>query len=307
MSNFSLLAGTRNIEKSMPFVLYRFSICLGAGLGYLFATLSGAGIAIAADAWGKNPNSMAPFGAMLGFAAFGFLMYKLRPYWLHAVKAPQLALLAEQAQGKAIPAGKAQLDYAKQRVAESFPSTSGLFDLDQNIQRALADIPESPSLFASLLNHPQAGKQVRVLLGRYAALDHQTILARHFHSGHDNPWRTAAAALAAHDRNFDTLLKYRIYASAFEWLGFLAAFPLLAAGFGMLTSGFPVSFGYWIYVFASVFAWALKAAFFEPIAEAAVMGVFFPLAEQQADPEREAELARRSASFKAILKKAGSP
>jgi hypothetical protein len=305
MSNFSLLTGTRNIEKSMPFALYRFSICLGAGLGYLLATLSGAGIAIAADSWGKNPNSMAPLGAALGFAAFAFLMYKLRPYWLHHVRIPQLALLAEQALGRPIPVGKAQIEHAKQQVRDSFPSTADLSALDQQIQLALADIPAASRLFAPLLGHPQAGQHFRKLLGCLAALNHQTVLAGHFHSGHGNPWRTAAAGLAAHDRDFDALLKYRIYASAFEWLGFAAAFPLLAIGFQMLTSGFPVSFGYWIYLFAGVFSWALKAAFLEAIAEAALLGVFFPLAEQAADPAREAELAGRSAAYKAILDQAG--
>lgn len=305
MSHFSLLAGTRNIEKSMPFALYRFSICLGTGLGYLFATLSGAGVAIAADSWGKNPNSMAPFGAVLGFAAFAFLMYKLRPHWLRHIKVPQLLLLAEQALGKPIPGGKAQLDYAKRQVQRSFPSTAGLFDLDRHIRCALADLPAPPAWLAPLLDHPRIGQYVRTALGRYAGLDHQTLLAGHFHSGHDNPWRTAATALAVHDRHFGTLLKYRTYATLFEWLGFAAAFPLLAVGFQMLTEGFPVPLGIWLYVFAGVFAWALKAAFFEPIAEAAMLGVFFPLAEQGVTPEQETALARRSAVFREILDRAG--
>jgi hypothetical protein len=307
MPNFNLLAATRTIEKSMPFVLYRLLICLGAGLGYLFATLSGAGIAIAAFSLGKNPGAMAPFGAALGFAAFGFLMYKVRPYWLHAVKAPQLALLAEHAKGGALPEGKAQIDHAKQQVARHFPSTAGLFELDQNIQRALAEMPEPPALPAAISQNPQLAKISAWLAGRLSALNHQTILARHFYAGADNPWRTAAEGLAVQHRHFASLRKNRLYASAFEWLGFIAAYPLLLIAFQKLTSGLPVaSLEFWTYVFAAVFAWTLKAAFFEPIAEAAMMQSFFPLAEQGADPAQEAELSRRSEAFRTIREKAGS-
>jgi hypothetical protein len=305
MPNFNLLAATRTIEKSMPFVLYRFLLCLGAGLGYLFATLGGAGIAIAADVWGKNPNALAPFGAVLGFAAFGVLMYKVRPYWLYAVKAPQLALLADQARGQALPEGKAQIDQAKQQVARSFPSTTGLFEFDRDIQRALAEMPEPPASSIGILQNPQLAKFAAWLAGRLSALNHQTLLARHFHAGADNPWRTAAEGLAVQKQHFAALRRNRLYATAFEWLGFVAAFPLLSAAFQKLTSGLPVSLGFWIYVFAAVFAWTLKAAFFEPIAEAAMMQSFFPLAERGADPGQAAELERRSEAFRAIRKKAG--
>ena len=303
MSQFSLLAGTRNIEKSMPCVVYRFLICLGAGLGYLLFSLAGAGVAIGAGSLGKNANALAPYGAALGFAAFAFLMYKVRRYWLRGVKLRQLALLAEQAQGKPIPEGKAQLEYAQKRVEENFPSAAGLHELDGLIQKALAELTEPPAALAPALNHPQAGKLARRVIDAYAASNHQAILARQFQVG-GNPWRTAATGLARYAKHARSLLTYRVYATAFEWLGFLAAFPLLAKGFEMLTSGLPVSFGYWIYLFAGVFSWALKAAFFEPIAEAAVLGVFFPLAAQETDPAQAAELARRSPAFQAIVAKA---
>lgn len=304
MSQFSLLAGTRNIEKSMPCVVYRFLICLGAGLGYLFASLAGAGIAIGAGSLGKNANALAPYGAALGFAAFAFLMYKLRRYWLRGVKLRQLALLAEQAQGKPIPEGKAQLEYAQKRVEENFPSAAGLHELDALIQQALAELADPPAALAPALNHPQAGRLARRVIDAYAASNHQVILARQFQADTQNAWRTAATALASYAQHARSLLAYRVYATTFEWLGFLAAFPLLAKGFEMLTNGLPVSFGYWIYLFAGVFSWALKAAFFEPIAEAAVLGVFFPLAAQAVEPGYAAELARRSPAFQAIVAKA---
>lgn len=298
MSQFSLMAATRHLEKSMPFVLYRFALTFGIGFGYLFVSLCGAGIAIAFDYLGKNPNAFAPYGAVAGFAIFGVVMYKTRPWWLHLVTIRQLALLAEQAQGQQLPHGKAQLDHAKQRVNHSFPSTSGLFALDQQLQTALAELPEAPAL-----SHPQAAKAGQWLLGQLSALNHQTILALHFYSDATNPWQTAAQGVAIQHRHLAALLKYRLYAFGFAWLGFIAAFPLLTRGLEMLTSDFPFQLGIWAYIFGGVFSWTLKAAFFEPIGEAAMMQALFPLAASVTADDAQA-LAQHSASVKAILEKA---
>ena len=43
MWDFNLMAAVRSIETSMAYVLYRLAFCLGAALGYLLATLAGAG------------------------------------------------------------------------------------------------------------------------------------------------------------------------------------------------------------------------------------------------------------------------
>jgi hypothetical protein len=305
MWDFNLLAATRTIEKSMPFVLYRLLICLGSGLGYLFATLAGAGTLIGFGSLAKNANALGSFGAVLGFVAFGYLMYKIRPFWLHGVKAPQLAVLADQAKGETLPVGKALVDYAKQRLARSFPSSSELSELDRKIQRTLIEIPALHPSTGGAPQNPQMVKLVGWIIGRLSALNHQSILAWHFYSGAENPWRTAVTGLAVQHRYFAALVKNRLFATLFQWLGFAAAFPLILVAIQKMTAGLPISVGFWAYVFAAVFAWTLKAAFFEPIAEAAMMQCFFPLAEQGADPQQTAELEQRSEAFREIRQKAG--
>lgn len=305
MSEFNLLAATRTLEQSMAYVLYRFLLSFGAGLGYLLAALAGAGTLVGFAFLAKNAGAIGPFGATLGFAAFGYLMYKARPFWLHAVKAPHLALLAAQAKGDILPSGKALVDFAKQRLAEKFPGVSALSELDGHIRRTLADIAAPAAAALASSGHPRVKKFLAQALGWLYSRNHQTVLAWLFYSGAEDVRQAAAGALAVQKEYFATLLKYRVYASLFEVLGFVAAFPLLAVAFEKLVAGIPIAFGPWPYVFAGVFAWTLKAAFFEPIAEAAMMAGFFPLAGQGADPEQEVDLAQQSEAFRAIRRQAG--
>lgn len=296
MSSLDLMAATRAIEKSMPFVVFRLLISMGAALGFLFATLSGAGTLVGFGSLTRNALALGPVGATIGFALFGFLMYRLRPLWLDVVKAPQLALLADQAGGIMLPSGKALVDYAKRRQAESFPSRSSLFELDEQIRETLRDIAASqttpdeskPSGLAPWLAKARE---------RLSALNHQTVLAWHFRSGSDNPYRTAADALAVALQHHAAMTRNRLYASAFAWLGALAAYPLLLVGIQKLVADIPVNMSVWPLVFAGVFAWAIKTAFFDAIVEAAMAQWFFPLATQGADPGVADELALHSTAF----------
>ena len=70
-------------------------------------------------------------------------MYKLRATVLYTIKAGNLALLAEQSRGQAIPEGKPQIDYAKRLVAQRFPTVSGLMKLDLSVKEALRKLPKA--------------------------------------------------------------------------------------------------------------------------------------------------------------------
>lgn len=284
MSNFSLLAATRTIEKSMAFVLYRFALCFGTGLGFLFATLAGAGTFVGFGSLAKNASAFGPFGAVLGFAGFGYLLYKFSGYWLRTVQAPLLALLADQAKGKTLPTGGALVNFAKQRVADVFPSTASLSEQDAQVRAGLAGMVTAAA--------PAGGESLQTkALGFLFARNHQTILAWHFFTGGSDFQASAEAGLAAHQQNYSALLKYRLYATVFEVVGFIAAYPLLLIGIEKMVSGIPINMSFWPYLFAGVFSWSLVAAFFESISEAALLDAFLPMVPKVADPEPEAVAA----------------
>lgn len=305
MWDFDLLAAVRAIEKSMAYVLYRLMICLGAALGYLLATLAGAGTLVGFGSLTKNALALGPVGAVLGFVLFGWLMYKLRPTWLNAVNVPQLALLADQAKGADLPTGKALIEFAKRRTAQCFPSTTRLFELDEAIrqtQRDMVGLHPCPRLH---VKQPQINHYLNVALQQLAALNHQTLLAWHLYSGSDNPWRSASVGLSVQDRHFASMTSNRLAATLFAWLGFVAFYPLLLGGIRMLVADIPIDLSFWPLVFAGVFAWALKTAFFDAIAEAAMLQVFFPLAEQLDDTGTREALQQHSAAYRQLLEKAG--
>lgn len=305
MWDFDLLAAVRAIEKSMAYVLYRLMICLGAALGYLLATLAGAGTLVGFGSLTKNALALGPVGAVLGFALFAWLMYKLRPTWLNAVNVPQLALLADQAKGVELPTGKAQVEFAKRRGTECFPSTTRLFELDEAIrqtQKDMADLHPCPRLS---VNQPQIKHYLDLALRQLAALNHQTLLAWHLYSDADNPWRSASVGLSVQDRHFASLTNNRLAATLFAWLGFAAFYPLLLGGIRMLVAGIPIDMSFWPLVFAGVFAWALKTAFFDAIAETAMLQVFFPLARQPNGSDHREALQLHSTAYRQILEKAG--
>lgn len=305
MWEIDLMTAVRSIERSMAFAVYRLMLCLGAALGYLLATLAGAGTLVGFGSLAKNALSLGPIGALIGFGLFGYLMVKIRPTWLNVVNVPQLALLADQIRQVELPSGKALVEYAKRRQSESFPSTSRLFELDELIRETqgdMADLHPCPKLPADKpALKDAANKVVRWLSG----LNHQTLLAWHFYRESDNAWLSAAQGLAVHERHFAGMTKNRLVATVFSWLGFLLAYPLLLGGIDLLIDGIPINFSFWPQVFAGVFAWAIKAAFFDAIAEAAMMQYFFPLAESEAHLAASDLLQQHSAAYRKVLETSG--
>ncbi|WP_156912863.1 hypothetical protein [Methylocaldum szegediense] len=297
MPELNLLAATRTVEKSMPFVLYRLLICLAVAFAYVFLTAAGAGTAIGVSSLSQNPTAFAPAGAVAGFLACAYLMYKLRATFLYNIKAGNLALLAEQSRGQTIPEGKPQIDYAKRLVAQRFPSVSGLMELDLSIKETLRKLPAA-RLAPSLSNlNPRLSETLSSIIGWVFSANHQVILAWIFFTDTSDAWRAARTALAVHVQHFSMLLKTRLYLSLFELVGFAVSFAVLLIPIRNIADALPMSIGLWQYVFTAAFAWTLKAAFFEPIAQAAMAQTVFTLIERGIDPDSERELDRSAPVF----------
>lgn len=298
MFKLNVLAATRTIEKTMPFMLYRLLLCLGLGLAFLLVTLIGAGTVIAFAAFSKNPSTLSGFGAALGFIASAYGVYRFRTIWLYHLTARHLALLSAQIKGETIPEGKAQIDYARQRVTSCFPSGEELNTLDQATAASLMSISalRSPITVAN----PALQKAVNTLIGWLFTAHRQTVLAWHFYSGAENGWQSASVALTCLAEHFRETLKNRLILTAFEWIGFGAAYYFMLYPTGLVADALPVSVGIWQYVFALVFAWGLKMAFFEPISQATLMESLFP--HIKASPEQKEALSRESEAFRELLK-----
>jgi hypothetical protein len=145
----------------------------------------------------------------------------------------------------------------------------------------------------------KAQQTIAGFLARSAA---RPALARHFREPAGDPWRVAESGLLTLGLNLRPLLICQMQALALETAGFAAGFAAMLYPVDAAASLLPVDVGYWRYVFALVFAWSLKAAFFTPIATTAMAQVYFGLsapAGAEADALRQ-KLMEHSGAFRSL-------
>ena len=306
MWDFNLLTATRSIEASMPFLLYRLVVYLGVSLAYLFSALAGAGTAIAFASFSANPTALASLGAVIGFVGCGVLLHKLRADLFFNVKAGHLVLLAEQVKGAKLPEGKVQIEYAKHNALQRFGSPAIFFQVTRSTRQVLTALPRKYWPFLHSIKNETIAKCLAYLTGCLAATSDQAILTLHLLQNRENPWRSAQTGLILQARHFLWLLKNRLYLLLFEYLGLLAAFALILVPVSNIAAALPVSVGVWRFVFTLVFAWSLKATFFESIATAAMTRLYSELVarEATATAAETEELERLSEAFATIREKA---
>lgn len=308
MWDVNLLAAMRTIERTMPMVIYRFLISLAVGLAYLLSVLGGAGIGFGVGAYGSNPGAFASVGAFAGFAACVWLIHKIRYNLLHTVRASHLLILVESHDGRPLPVGKPQIDYAKQQIAERFPRVSGLAQLDGGLRACLRVLPGLGCDVAVCLpiKHPQVIKVVQMALGQIAASIGDVLLAAVLRRKDDNAWRSGLAAVNACASQWPRFYKNAIWMYGFMYAGWLASFLVIQAPVFSIAAALPIAAGIWPLVFAMVLSWVLKAAFFEPIATAALMEYYFThLDGQTPDAACQAKLSKLDA-YRELQVRAGT-
>lgn len=297
MPKFSLLSATRSIEATMSFVLYRFLVYLGLAGIYLLAALAGAGTLMAFASFSSKPGTVAGFGAWLGLIGCGYLVHKFRSGLFFNVQAGHLALLAQQADGRKLPEGKAQVEFAKQAAAAAVTP--------EQFHRIGIALDDAASDLASELPSPAqpalAGLQ-RVAAAWLTRAAARAAFALHFRNPAGDPWRAAEVGLVNLGLNLKALLICQSQALALELAGFAAGFAAMLYPVDSAAALLPVDVGYWRYLFALVFGWGIMSTFFTPIATTAMAQMFFALGiptGETADRLRR-QLGERSEGFRAL-------
>ena len=305
MWKFNLLAATRTVEATMPFMLYRLAVCLGVAFACLFAALAGAGTFIAFASFSAKPGSIANFGALAGISVLAFFLYRYRASLFFNIKAGHLALLAELTLGKKLPQGKQLIELAKQLASQRFPNAADFFEIDEAVQQVLYALPTKHCPYIGQQTNKNLAKLLGALAGWFAQTGSQGLLALSFVAKETNPWESARSGLVLHLRHFDLLSRSRLYLLAFEFLGLLIAYVAMLYPVDSAVSLLPVDVGVWRYGFALIFAWSLKVAFLEPIATTALAELYFNLAKQEGGvSEKEiSELVSCSEAFNKIVER----
>jgi len=312
MWDFSIFRSLGLMGRTMPFIGLRVAVYFGMAAAYVVATGAGAGVGWGIGAFGDDGfRAGAVFwGGAIGFGLTAGILYFLREYVLYVVKAGHIAVLVELLERRDVSSGRSQVAHATAVVKQRFGEASLLFAMDQLVKGVLRMVAGLVRGIASLLPIPglqQLTGLLRAFLNISVGFIDEVILAYAIRTGSTNPWQSARIALVLYGQNYKSMLKNAAWLTVIVYgLSFLV-FLLMLAPATALVLFIPGAWSAGGFVFALLFAWAVKAALIEPFAMACMMDVYFRTIEgQQPNPEWDARLSGISKQFNKIKEKASA-
>ena len=310
MLDFSISESLRLMRRTAPFVMFRAIVYFSITAALVAATGTGAGVGWGVGAFGDEDfrASSIFYGGLLGFGVTAGIIFFLRDYILYIVKAGHIAVMVELMQGGTIPGGRGQIEYAREIVTARFGQASALFALDRLIKGVIAAVTGLVQGLLTILPIPgveQAMGALRAYLRLAVGLVDEVILAHAIKTKSDNPWASAREALVLYAQNAKPMLMNAAWLTLIVWGLSFVVFLVMLAPAAAVVYLIPGSWSAGGFVFAIIFAWAVKAALIEPFAIACLLQVYFKVTEGQvANPEWEAKLTSASDKFKALGEKA---
>ena len=310
MWDFSVSQSFALMGKTMPFILFRLVVYVGIAIAYILATGIGAGVGFGVGSFGgaDGQASGAIWGAIFGFGLTAAVFYFLREYILYVVKAGHIAVLVELIDGREVPNGQGQIEYATTVVKARFAETSVLFAIDQLVKGVLRAVIGLAQGLAALLPIPglqQIVGLIRAFLQIAVGFVDEVILAYAIRTNSTNPWASAQTALVLYAQNYKPMLKNAAWLTVITYGLAILVFIVMLIPAGAIVAIFQNGWGAAGIVFAIVLAWAFKAAVLEPFAICCMMQAYFKVTEGQTpDPEWDAKLTSASRKFKEIKDKA---
>lgn len=298
------------LMKTLPFLLLRIVVYVGITLAYVLAVGIGGGMGYLFGSIGGTGGGGAGIGGFVGFVVVSGILYWARQYLLYLVKAGHIAVLVELLDGRPIPAGKGQIDYATGIVKQHFATSSVLFGLHQLIRGILRVFNRITVSIASWLPIPGLDIVVKlvdaVINTGLSSLD-QVILAQILRRQTQNPWAVARDGIVLYAQNYKGVLKNAAFLTFLIWGLTLLIWLLVAAPIAALIGLFHVHASWWTFVLALIAALSLKAALIDPFATVALIQVYDKItAGQTPNPEWTARLDSMSSKFRELTQKASA-
>jgi len=312
MWDFSIGRTLGFMAQTAPFIVLRIIVYAGIAIAFVFTTGIGVGLGWGIGALGSpdfRAGTMA-WGGIIGFAVTAGALFLAREYILYVVKAGHIAVLVELIDGRGVPQGRGQITYATEVVRKHFTETNVLFGVDLLVKGVLAAVLGIIQGVASLLPIPgleQAVGLVRAFLRVAIGLLDEVILGYLFRTGATNPWQGAETGLVLYAQNYKVMLKNAAWLTiimyALSFVVFLVMLAPAAAVVWFLPNGWSASG----FIFALIFAWAVKAALIEPFAIAAMMEVYFRVTDGQTpDPAWDQRIGEVSRKFRDLKGRAAN-
>ena len=310
MWDFSIAKALGLMIRTAPFLIFRALVyfAIAAGLVITTGAGSGAGYGIGLIGDEEFRASSTIWGGVAGFALAVGVIFFLRDYLLYIVKAGQIAVMVEYLDGRPLPYGQGQIAYARAVVTERFGQASALFVLDRLVRGVIALITGLVEGVATLVPVPgisQIMAAVRAWLKIAVGLVDEVILAHAIRTRSENAWEAAHDGLVLYAQNGRAMLVNAAWLTLISWGLAVAVFLLMLAPAAALVWLLPGEASGGTFVFALIFAWAVKAALIEPFALACMLQVFFNVTEgQEPQPEWRGRLTQMSDKFRQLGERA---
>lgn len=297
--------------RTLPFIVLRLAVYLGITIAYVIGVGLGGGIGLLFGHIGGQGGGGTALGGLIGFAVVSGVVFWTREYLLYLVKAGHIAVLVELMDGREVPSGKSQIQYATGVVRQQFATSSILFGLNQLLRGVLRTFNRVTVSLASWLPIPGLDALVRIVDAIVnTSLSHldQVILAQILRSRSNNAWATARDCMVLYAQNYKPVLKNAVFLTLAIWALTLLFVVLAAAPVAAVIGLFHVHAGFWTFALAIVAALSLKAALIDPFATVALLQVYDHVTRGQSpNPEWAAKLESLSAQFRTLVEKAKAP
>jgi hypothetical protein len=200
------------------------------------------------------------------------------------VKAGHIAVLVELLDGREIPGGRGQIDYARGIVTKRFGQASALFALDRLIKGVITIVTGLMQAVMAVVPIPgldQLMGIVRAFLRLSVGLVDEVILGHAIRTRSENAWEAAHDGLVLYAQNARPMLGAADWLTLITWVMSALVFLLMLGPAAAVVLLLPGDGSAGLFVFAAIFAWAVKAALIEPFALACLLQVFFRETEGQ--------------------------
>ncbi len=310
MWDFSLSRAFGLMLRTWPFLLFRAVVYFGIAAALVVVTGTGAGVGYGVGMFGDAEFQAGStfWGGAVGFGLTAGVVFFLRDYLLYMVKAGHIAVLVELLDNRPIPGGQGQIAYARTIVADRFGQASALFALDQLVKGVINVITGLTEGLLSILPIPGLDRlmgAVRAYLRLAVGLVDEVILAHAIRERSDNAWEAAHDGLVLYAQNARPMLVNAAWLTLITWVLAFVVFALMIAPAAAVVWLLPGDSTAGMFIFAVVFAWAVKAAVIEPFALACLLQVFFKVTEGQVPkPEWRGRLAQASTKFRTLGERA---
>ena len=310
MWDFSIAKALGLMIRTAPFLIFRALVYFGIAAALVIATGAGAGtgygIGLLSDEEFRTTSTL--WGGIAGFGLTAGVIFFLRDYLLYLVKAGQIAVMVDYLDGKPLPYGQGQIAYARAVVTERFGQASALFALDRLIRGVIGLITGLVEGVMTILPIPglaQIMTAVRAYLRIAVGLVDEVILAHAIRTRSENAWEAAHDGLVLYAQNGRAMLINAAWLTLISWVLAAVVFVLMLGPAAALVWLLPGDASAGMFVFALIFAWAVKAAVIEPFALACMLQVFFSVTEgQEPQPEWRGRLTQMSDKFRQLGERA---